>query len=42
MQAPNVVVDPAKDEALREFFLVLRDALLMVVRYIERRYMKPK
>lgn len=33
------VPDAARDEALREFFLVLRDALLMVVRYIERRYM---
>ena len=36
MQAP----DAAADDSLREFFLVLRDALLMVVRWIERRYMK--
>ena len=27
------------DESMREFFLMLRDALLMVVRWIERRYM---
>lgn len=37
MQGRNV--PDVRDEALREFFLVLRDALLMVVRYIERRYM---
>ena len=30
------------DDRLREFFLVLRDALLMVVRWIERRYMGRK
>lgn len=41
MQAPDSS-KPATDEALREFFLVLRDALLMVVRYIERRYMPKK
>jgi len=27
-------------DEMREFFLVLRDALLMVVRWIERRYMR--
>jgi hypothetical protein len=26
------------DDGLREFFMVLRQALLMVVRWIERRY----
>ena len=38
MQAPDAAA--GNDEALREFFLILRDALLMVVRWIERRYMK--
>jgi hypothetical protein len=43
MQAPEDASNSATDEeALREFLLVLRNALLMVVRYIERRYMKPK
>jgi hypothetical protein len=28
------------NDQMREFFLVLRDALLMVVRWIERRYMR--
>ena len=27
-----------RDDELRAFLMVLRDALLMVVRYIERRY----
>ena len=35
MQAP----ESAADDSLREFMLVLRDALLLVVRWIERRYM---
>jgi len=29
------------DEDLREFFLILRRALLMVVRWIEKRYALP-
>ncbi len=28
------------DDEMREFFLVLRDALMMVIRWIERRYMR--
>jgi len=33
-------VTPAEPNAeLREFLLVLRDALIMIVRYIERKYL---
>lgn len=37
MQMPSAT-EPSDE--MREFFLVLRDALLMVVRWIERRYMR--
>ncbi len=37
MQAPD---NAATNDEMREFFLVLRDALMMVVRWIERRYMR--
>lgn len=42
MQAPNADVSSNgnNNDELREFFLILRDALLMVVRWIERRYMR--
>jgi hypothetical protein len=36
MAAP--VADSSKNDELREFLLVLRDALLLVVRYIEKKY----
>lgn len=38
MQALEKAADDS--DSMREFFLVLRDALLMVVRWIERRYMR--
>jgi hypothetical protein len=38
MQASDNTV--IADDVNREFFLVLRDALMMVVRWIERRYMR--
>ncbi len=46
MQAPDIGADVAKVEAhqdeLRLFLWVLRDALVMIVRYIDRRYPKKK
>ena len=46
MQAPNIAADVAKVEArqdeLCELLWVVRDALLMIVRYIERRYPRKK
>ena len=40
MQAPNVteVSTSSRDDDLEEFFLLLRAALLMIVRWIERKY----
>jgi len=34
----NVPVTVVPDDGLREFFIVLRRALLMIVRWIEKRY----
>jgi hypothetical protein len=31
---------PETSDDLREFFLVIRDALMMIVRWIERKYMR--
>ncbi len=46
MQAPNIAADVVKVEAqrdeLQDLLWVVRDALLMIVRYIERRYPKKK
>ena len=39
-QQPTTTTDSTAHDEMREFFLVLRDALLMVVRWIERRYMR--
>lgn len=46
MQAPDIEADVAKvgahQDELRELLWVVRDALLMIVRYIERRYPRKK
>lgn len=36
------MTQPTPNTELREFMLIVRDALLMVVRFIERKYMSNK